>query len=40
MDITCTTMNRFMEVIAKLVEMGLGFDADAESLTIRLTGAF
>jgi len=39
MTINCTTFDHFMAVIAALVERGLGFRADAEALTIVLTGA-
>lgn len=38
--IECDTMAQFMEVIAKLVERGLTFEADADTLTINLTGGF
>lgn len=38
--VTCTTMPQFLAVIAGLVREGLTFDANAEALTINLTGGY
>lgn len=40
MTITCTTIDDFFKSIARLVEHGLGFHADHDTLTITLTGAY
>jgi hypothetical protein len=37
--IDCKDFDQFMRVIADLVQRGLGFKADAETLKINLTGA-
>jgi hypothetical protein len=39
MTIDCKDLDQFMAVIAGLVQRGLGFKADAETLKISLTGA-
>ena len=40
MKIQCESVSRFLEVIAGLVQKGLTFEADAETLVIRLTGGY
>jgi hypothetical protein len=40
MNIQCKTYEQFMIVINQLVERGLGFEADADSLLITLTGSY
>ena len=39
MFIECRTLDQFTAVIAGLVQRGLGFKADADTLTIILTGS-
>ena len=38
--ITCRTMEQFLAVIGGLVERGLTFKADADCLTVTLTGGY
>ncbi|MCZ8104000.1 MAG: hypothetical protein O9972_39665 [Burkholderiales bacterium] len=38
--IKCETLAQFLDVCAGMTERGHGFEADAETLTINLTGAF
>ena len=38
--VTCVTMAQFIEVCAGFVREGVLFDADANTLTITLTGGF
>jgi len=38
--ITCGTMAQFMAIIADLVERRIAFEAEADTLTINLTGVF
>jgi hypothetical protein len=40
MYITCKDLTQFLNVIAGLVERGFTFDANADALTITLTGGF
>jgi hypothetical protein len=40
MNIQCRDHDQFMRVIASLVERGIGFEADATTLLITLTGSF
>jgi hypothetical protein len=39
MTITCIDIDQFLNVIEGLVHRGIGFKADADKLTITLTGA-
>jgi hypothetical protein len=39
MTIDCKDFEQFLNVIAGLVQRGLGFRADAETLKINLTGS-
>lgn len=39
MTIRCGTKWSFFETIAELVARGLGFEADADTLDIKLTGS-
>lgn len=39
-NIQCKDHDQFMRVIASLVERGIGFEADAKSLLITLTGSY
>ena len=39
-NIQCKTYEQFMIVINQLVERGIGFEANADSLLITLTGSF
>jgi hypothetical protein len=38
--IDCGTFDRFMRIIIELVQRQIGFKADADSLSITLTGGF
>ena len=38
--ITCSTIDQMTLIIARLVELGLTFEANADILTITLTGGF
>lgn len=38
--IRCDSLTQMLDVIEGLVQKGLGFTADAETLIINLTGAF
>ena len=38
--IRCNTIDQFIEVCAGLVREAVVFDADADKLTIKLTGGF
>ena len=40
MTIACQDVSQFLEIIEGLVRRGIGFKADAGTLTITLTGAF
>ena len=40
MNIKHETIEQFYRSISELVKLGLTFDADAETLTIKLTGGF
>jgi hypothetical protein len=40
MQITCETDSQFYCLIQELVERGLGFNADANSRIVMLTGAY
>lgn len=38
--IKCDSLSQMLDVIEGLVQKGIGFTADADSLVINLTGAF
>lgn len=40
MTIKCHDTDQFIETIEQLVHKGLGFEADATMMTIKLTGAY
>jgi hypothetical protein len=40
MTIICNDIAQFLDCIEGLVQRGLGFKADADKLTITLTGAY
>lgn len=40
MNIACPNLKQFMEVIVELLARGIRFNADADTLTIQLTGGF
>jgi len=40
MTIQCRDLSVFLDVCAGLVERGLTFEADADRMTIKLTGGF
>ena len=40
MTITCATEEQFYTAIYQLTIKGLGFEADTDRLTIKLTGAY
>lgn len=40
MTVECSNLDNFLDTVAGLVKRGLTFNADAEALTITLTGGY